>query len=436
MVALGSGTKLAVSILIIVVVLLAAFLLINKSISSNPTNTNNVQSQKPSDQGQIRKVKAAFIYVGPIGDYGWSHAHHLAAQEAAGRFSKWLQITEVEKVKPSECAGVIEQLVSKGYNVIFTTSFDFMDPTLTEAKKHPNVLFFHCSGYKRYKNMGTYFLDLYQAYYLDGLMAGALSKTKKIGYVAAHTIPEVVRHINAFAIGVKETCPECKVYVKEIGAWFDPNKAREAAESLIAQGCDVLAFTEDSPTVVQVAEEHYQKGQRVLVFGHYSPMYKYGPDVCVSGQIAHWDVIYNDILSKVYSGFYNSTNLESVDYWDKMNSGAVELGCKINQPINPKFIPELKKVRVNETIQLPNGTVLKDPNVYTLVMARLVQMGAIWTGHGWRYVNDETFDPFTGPIYDNTGKLRVLPGQRLGHDALWSMQWWVENVVGPPLSGG
>ncbi|MEM3481042.1 MAG: BMP family ABC transporter substrate-binding protein [Candidatus Korarchaeum sp.] len=401
------------------------------TVTKTVTQTLTEKETVTPPQGKIR---AAFIYVGPIGDYGWTHAHHQA-KELIDRRYDWLETTQVESVDPAASAGVMEQLISQGYNVIFTTSFDFMDPTLEEARKHPNVIFWHCSGYKRAPNMGTYFVEFYQVYYLNGLMAGALTKSKKIGYVAAHLIPEVVRHINAFAIGVKEVCPDCKVYVREIGAWFDPTKARQAAEALISEGVDILAFTEDSPTVVQVAQEHYMRGRRVLVFGHYSPMKEYGRDVCVSGQIAHWEGIYDDILSKIYAGSYTSKNLENVDYWWKLKEGAAELGCAHNEPINPKFVEELRSVRVKGQVQLPNGTVLRDPDAYTLVFARLAQMGAIWTGKGWAYVNDETFDPFTGPIYDNEGKLRVLPGQRIGHDELWSMQWWVDNVVGPRLGG-
>ncbi|MEM2810652.1 MAG: BMP family ABC transporter substrate-binding protein, partial [Candidatus Korarchaeum sp.] len=176
------------------------------TVTKTVTQTLTEKETVTPPQGKIR---AAFIYVGPIGDYGWTHAHHQA-KELIDRRYDWLETTQVESVDPAASAGVMEQLISQGYNVIFTTSFDFMDPTLEEARKHPNVIFWHCSGYKRAPNMGTYFVEFYQVYYLNGLMAGALTKSKKIGYVAAHLIPEVVRHINAFAIGVKEVCPDCK----------------------------------------------------------------------------------------------------------------------------------------------------------------------------------------------------------------------------------
>jgi len=370
-------------------------------------------------QYKVKKIKAAWIFVGPVEDYGWTYGHYRGMVYVNKTFD-WLEVTYVEAVKEADCLKVIDRLVSEGYQVIFTTSFGYMDPTLEAAKKYPNVIFFHCSGYKRYKNMGTYFADLYQVYYLNGLMAGALTKTNKIGYVAAHLIPEVIRHINAFAIGVHEVNPNATVYVIEIGAWYDPPKAREAAKTLIdIIGCDVLAFTEDSPTIVSLCEEYYKAGKPVYVFGHYSPMLKYGPDVCVSGQLVRWEVIYQDILMKIYLGIYNTTNLQNVDYWWLLKEGAVELGCDFGVPINPKFESILKSKYVEDPI-------LGKISVYDLVFKRLSQMRE----------EVPTFDPFTGPLYDNKGNLRVKPSERLGHDPLWNMDWFVKNVVVWKTSGG
>jgi len=139
-------------------------------------------------------IKAAFVYVGPIGDVGWTHAHEIARQVVQNLYGEWLVTDYRESVTKEGVGSVIDEFVKQGFNVIFTTSFDFMDPTYEKAKQYPNVMFFHCSGYKRAPNMGTYFADLYQVYYLNGLIAGALTKTGKLGYIAAHTIPEVVRH--------------------------------------------------------------------------------------------------------------------------------------------------------------------------------------------------------------------------------------------------
>jgi len=370
----------------------------------------------------VKKIKAAWVYVGPVGDYGWTHAHDVGRRYVQDVFKDWLETKGIESVEEPKVYDVLRKLIDEGYNVIFTTSFGFMDGTLKAAQEFPNVIFFHCSGYKRWKNMGTYFADLYQLYYLNGLMAGALTKSGKVGYVAAHPIPEVIRHINAFALGVKEVNPSAKVYVVWIHAWYDPPKARQAAESLIAQGVDVLAFTEDSPAVIEVAQEYYERGRPIYAFAHYSPMLKFGPDVVVSGQLVRWEVIYADILSKIYAGAYNTTNLENVDYWWLLSEGAVELGADHGVPINPKFIPVLKEIRVKEKI---TG---EEVNVYDLVMLRLKQMSE----------PRPTFDPFCAikePILTQGGKVMVRPGECLGHDELWSMMEFVDNVVGEIPAG-
>jgi simple sugar transport system substrate-binding protein len=360
----------------------------------------------------LRKpLKVGFIYVGPVGDWGWSHAHDTARRYIESIFP-WVETVYVEAVSEGDCPKVIDRLIDEGCDVVFTTSFGFMDATVEAGEKYPNKIFFHCSGYKRSANVGTYFAEFYQLYYLNGLMAGALTKTNKVGYVAAHPIPEVVRHINAFALGVKEVNPNAVVDVRWIFSWYDPSAAREAAESLIAWGADVLAFTEDSPTVVQVCQEYYDKGKPIYCFGHYSPMQSFGPDVCVSGQLVHWEVLYADILSKIRSGYYNSTNLADVDYWWMLREKAVELGGEYGVSINPKFIPIL------------NSTYIDHPefgrvSVYDLVMKRLSQMSE----------DTVVFDPFTGPIYDNKGNLRVEAGRRMTHDELWTINWFVDNII-------
>ncbi len=368
------------------------------------------------------KLKIAFVYVGPIGDYGWSHAHDVGRRYIESVFRDKIETYYVESVEEPKVYDVLRKLVGEGYKVIFTTSFGFMDGTLRAAKDFPNVIFFHCSGYERWNNLGTYFADLYQLYYLNGLIAGALTKSGKVGYVAAHPIPEVVRHIDAFALGVREVNPKAKVYVVWIHAWYDPPKARAAAESLIAQGVDVLAFTEDSPAVIEVAQEYYNRGIPIYVFSHYSPMLKFGPNVVVSGQLVNWGVIYEDIVAKVLTGVYNTTNLKNVDYWWLLSERAVELGADFGVPINPKFVEVLKKVKVNEKI---SGD---DISVYDLVMLRLKQMSE----------PRPAFDPFCAvkePILSQDGKVLVRLGECLGHEALWSIMSFVDNVVGSIPAG-
>lgn len=370
--------------------------------------------EKVVEKPVIKKIKAAFIYVGPIGDYGWTHAHDTGRKYVQEKFKDWLETVYAESVPEADVARYLDRfVVEEKADVVFTTSFGFMDATIEAGKKYPDKIFFHCSGYKRAKNVGTYFAEFYQVYYLNGLMAGALTKTGKVGYVAAHPIPEVVRHINAFALGVKEVNPDAKVDVRWLFSWYDPAKAREAAEAMIAEGVDVLAFTEDSPAVVQVGEEYTtQKGKPIYTFAHYSPMLQYGPNSVISGQLVHWEKIYEDILMKVYLGVYTNQNLENVDYWWLLKEGAAELGADFGVPINPKFEEPLKAKKVKDPI-------FGEISVYDLVFKRLEQM------------KEPTvlFDPFTGPIYDQDGKLRIEPGRRATYNELWTIDWFVDNIV-------
>jgi len=360
-----------------------------------------------------RTLKACFIYVGPIGDYGWSHAHNEARLFVENQFA-WLETAYAEAVPEADVERFLDRfIVEEGCDVVFTTSFGFMDGTIAAANKYPDKIFFHCSGFKRTPNSGTYFIDFYQLYYLNGLMAGALTKSGKVGYVGAHPIPEVVRHIDAFTLGVREVNPEATVDVRWLFSWYDPAKAREATEALIADGADVLAFTEDSPTVLQVGQEYTEQGQPVYTFSHYSPMEEFGPDSAVSGQLVDWGIIYQDILMKVYLGVYNNQNLENVDYWWLMREKGAILGGSFEHPINPKFEDALKAVEISDPM-------LGELSVYDLLMKRIDQM------------TDPAmlFDPFTGPINDQDGVERVAAGHRMSIGELLVMDWLVEGNVG------
>ncbi|MCK5737021.1 MAG: BMP family ABC transporter substrate-binding protein, partial [Spirochaetaceae bacterium] len=207
------------------------------------------------------KIKAGFIYIGPSGDFGWTYAHDQGRIYAEKQLP-WLETIVVESVPEGDAVRFIDRLVQEQkVDAIFTTSFGYMEDTLKAAEKYPDVKFFHATGFKRTPNVGTYMADMYQIYYMNGLLAGSITKSDKIGYVAAFPIPELFRHMNAFALGIKEVNPDAEVNVKWTYAWYGPDKAREAAESLIAEGCDVLGFTEDTPTVIEVAQEYQDKGK-------------------------------------------------------------------------------------------------------------------------------------------------------------------------------
>ncbi|MFB9994022.1 BMP family ABC transporter substrate-binding protein [Deinococcus oregonensis] len=360
----------------------------------------------PAAQAQTAgKLKACFIYVGPVGDIGWSYAHDEARKKTE-KALPWLETKYVESVPEGQATPVIDRLVKDKCQVIFTTSFGFMDQTLEAAKKYPNVIFAHASGYKRAPNMATYMADFYQLYYLNGMMAAALSKTGKLGYVGAFPVPELKRHISAFALGARAVNPRAVVNVKWINAWVDPNKAREAAEALISEGNDALAFTEDTATVVQTAA-----ARKIPAFAHYSSMYKFAPDYVVSGQLVHWDKIYIDFLTKVHNGTYTNKNLAKVDYWNLLKGGSVELGAQDGMAINPKWIPQLKAAKMTV-----NG---KKVSVYDRVMALKAEME-----------KGGKFDPYNGPIKDRNGILRVPAGKVASIGDLNSMSWMAPGVVG------
>ncbi len=355
------------------------------------------------------KLKAGFIYVGPVGDYGWTNAHDFGRDIVDEKYD-WLETVYVESIEESPTAVVaaVDTLVEvEKCDIIFTTSFGFMDGTVDAAAKYPDVLFFHCSGYSRGDNLGTYFADFYQLYYLNGLMAGALSQSGELGYVGAFPIPEVIRHINAFTLGARAANATATVDVRWIYSWYDPTAATSAADALVADGVDMLAFTEDTPAVVQAAEKY----DDVYAFSHYSPMQYYGNDSTISGQLVHWDIMYDEILSKVNDGTYNSTNLSDVDYLWFLKEEAVELGGLFDVPINVIFVDDLKAVNIGSQ------------TAYAFIMEKLDEMDGPTV----------TFDPFTGPINAQNGTEIWASGVQATIPELFStMDWFVEGVIGNP----
>ena len=355
-----------------------------------------------------KQLKAGFVYVGPVGDYGWSHAHDVGRKFAEKQLP-WLKTVYIESVAEADSARIIDRFIQEEKcDVVFTTSFGYMDDTIKAGMKYPDKHFMHCSGFKQTKNVGTYFADLYQTYYLNGLMAGGLTKSNKIGYVAAFPIPELVRHINAFALGIKAVNPKAEVHVRWTYAWYGPDKAREAAEALIAEGCDSLAFTEDTPAVIEVGQEHTEKGRQIYTFSHYSPMQPYGKDSVVSGQLVDWGVMYEKILTDLYEGTWTSD-----DQWWLVAEKAAILGGSFDDPINPKFVDALKAISV-ETKDFGKLT------VYDLVFKRYEQMKK----------GTDRFDPYMGPISDNAGKMQVKAGEKASKADLLSIMYYVDNVVG------
>lgn len=300
--------------------------------TSTPEAPIEVQPGLPPAQAP---TKVAFLYVGPVGDAGWSWAHDEARKDLESQF-RWVETTYLESVP--EGAGavrVLTQLAEKGHDLIFATSFGYMDPVLEVAARYPSVTFMHCSGYKRADNVGTYFGRMYQAKYLVGLIAGEVSQTGKVGFVAPHPIPEVVRHINAFTLGVRAANPTATVHVVWTNSWFDPGKEKEAAVALLDAGADVIATGADSAAPMQAAEE-----RGAFAIGYDSDGRQFAPKAFLTAPVWDWSVIYRPAVRQVRDGTWTSS-----DSWDGLESGLVKLA-----PLS-EHVPEPVKALVAEQQQ-------------------------------------------------------------------------------------
>jgi basic membrane protein A and related proteins len=359
-------------------------------------------------QRPVTDLNIAFLYVGPVGDYGFSYAHDLGRQALVERFPG-LRTTFVESVPEAEVEPFVDQLVADGHNVIIGTSFGFGDGLLAAAERYPDVIFGHATGVERSANVFTFMADFWQVYYLNGLVAGALSESGTIGYVAAFPIPEVKRHINAFALGAREVNPDAVVEVRWLYAWFDPAGAQEATQALMSEGADVFGFTEDTPTVIQVAAT-----RGFPSFSHYASMLPFSPETVASGQLVNWEAILIDVVEKIVDGTYAAGNLADVDYFWGLAEGSVEAGAEPGMLINPVYLERLRA----EVVDHPEFGAI---SVADLVERRLAQMSVL----------PAEFDPFTGPLVDRQGREVVAAGAVASVDELLSMEWAAENVRGP-----
>src|SRR3984957_16985710 len=234
------------------------------------------------------KLKVGFIYLGPVGDLGWTYQHELARQALAKEFGDKIETTYLENVSEGpDAERSIEQLVRAGNKLIFTTSFGYMDPTLKVAKKYPNVHFEHATGFKRDKNMGTYNGRFYEGRYIQGVIAGKMWKSGVLGYIGSFPIPEVIMGMNATIIGAQTVNPNIKVKIIWANTWFDPGKEADAAKALLDQGADIIMQHTDSPAAMQIASE---RGK--LAFGQDSDMIKFGPKTQLTSIIDNWAPYY------------------------------------------------------------------------------------------------------------------------------------------------
>ncbi|MDQ6681461.1 MAG: BMP family ABC transporter substrate-binding protein, partial [Pseudomonadota bacterium] len=247
-------------------------------------------------------LKIGFVYVSPVGEAGWSYQHDLGRREMEKALGDKVRTTVVEAVaEGADSERVIRDLARQGNELIFATSFGYLEPTLRVAAEFPDVKFEHAGGYKTAANVNTYNARYYEARYLAGLVAGSTSKSGVAGYVAGFAVPEVVQGINAFAIGMRESNPKAVVKVLWLNTWFDPAREAEAAQTLVNQGADVLTNHSASPAVAQTAQANFAaKGVRLLAYQ--SDMRAFAPDAQLAAVTHHWGGYYTAVARSVLAG--------------------------------------------------------------------------------------------------------------------------------------
>ena len=277
------------------------------------------------------KLKVGFIYLGPVGDFGWTYQHEVARQALAKEFGDKIETTYLENVSEGpDAERSIEQLVRAGNKLIFTTSFGYMDPTLKVAKKYPNVHFEHATGFKRDKNMGTYNGRFYEGRYIQGVIAGKMSKAGVLGYIGSFPIPEVVSGINATMLGALSVNPNMKVKIIWVNSWFDPGKEADAAKALLDQGADIITQHTDSPAPMQIVSE---RGK--FAFGQDSEMIKFGPKAQLTSILDTWAPYYIARVKAEMDGTWKES-----DVWGGLDTKMFEMAPYTNMPDDVKKMAE------------------------------------------------------------------------------------------------
>lgn len=326
-------------------------------------------------------MQVAFIYVGPVGDLGWSYAHdqgRLALEEEL----PYVETAYSEMVAEGpDAERIIRDYAEKGFDMIFATSFGYMDSVIAVAQEYPDVIFEHATGYKTADNVGIYDGRGYEGWYLAGITAGRMTESNILGYVAPYPIPEVVRNLNSFALGARSVNPEAEVHPVWIYDWFNPPKEREAAQALLDSGADVIARESDSPEPDKLAEEN---GVYAIGYNAISP--DVAPGAVLTAPIWDWGIYYKQTVEAAHNGTW-----QSGAYWGHMADGILDLA-----PFG-EMVPQEVQDEVNAARE--------------------------------QIISGE-LHPFAGLINDNTGELRVEAGQTMPDEELLSFDWLVEGVVG------
>ncbi|WP_137043034.1 BMP family ABC transporter substrate-binding protein [Pseudolabrys sp. FHR47] len=277
------------------------------------------------------KIKVGFIYLGPVGDLGWTYMHEVGRQMMVKELGDKVETTYLENVNEGpDSERSIVQLARTGHNLIFTTSFGYMDPTLKVAKQFPKIKFEHATGFKNAPNMGTYSGRFYEGRYIQGVIAGKMSKTGTLGYIASFPIPEVISGINATILGAQTVNPNIKLKIIWVNTWFDPGKEADAAKALADQGVDVIMQHTDSPAAMQVAA---QRG--IYAFGQDSDMIKFGPKTQLTAIINNWGPYYVKQAKAALAGTWKAE-----DTWDGLKEKMVLMAPYTNMPDDVKKLAE------------------------------------------------------------------------------------------------
>lgn len=327
------------------------------------------------------KVKVGFVYVGPIGDHGWSYQHHAGAEAVKQAFGDKVEVTEVENVPEGPDAERVITQLAQTNNIIFTTSFGFMNPTLKAAEQFPNVKFEHATGFKKADNMAIYNARFYEGRHVVGLVAGKMTKSNTIGYIASFPIPEVVMGINATYLAAKKVNPSIKLKVVWVSTWFDPGKEGDAAKALIDQGADVIMQHTDSPAAIKVAQE-----RGVWAVGQASDMAHFGPDIVLTSIVDNWAPYYVSRVKAVMDGSWKTG-----DVWEGLAQGVVGVPA-----LNAKVPEDVQKMAMQALEDIKSGKL----------------------------------HPFTGPIKKQDGSDWLADGQTAPDGDLLGMNFYVEGMEG------
>jgi basic membrane protein A and related proteins len=341
----------------------------------------------PAAEAKPEPLKAAWVYVGPVGDAGWTFAHDLGRKAVEEKFGDAVKTTFVESVpEGADAERVLRDLAQQGNKIIFATSFGYMEPMLKVAAEFPDVKFEHATGYKSSPNARIYDASFYQDTYMAGVIAGKMTKSNTLGFVGSFPIPEVLRNINAFTLGAQSVNPKIKTKVVWVNTWFDPPKETEAAQSLINQGADVLLQNTDSTAVLQTAEKNGK-----FAFGWDSDMSAFAPNAHLASAVANWGPYYIQAIEELKAGTWATKRT----VWG-VKEGLNDL-VKISDKVPADVVAKVDEIKAG--------------------------------------MKAGTFEPFTGPIVDNTGK-EVLAKDVVGDQAFRDgIKFFVKGVEGKVPAG-